>query len=164
MAYDAHDLHEDLIARSEKLAQSSNRGTRGRGRGGGGKSGGRAEMGRDVAISKALSKLLRHDAVKEGLVLDGEGYARLDQVVGLAFFHFLICFVCVSREGLTPEYHSVFAMPCMGVKVRGFAATWACITCNMGCPCRPCGYRHLCSKWSHGCLAVVLELSKSCLS
>lgn len=36
---------------------------------------------RDVQISKALSKLLRHDAEKHKLKLDEEGFAELDKVV-----------------------------------------------------------------------------------
>jgi RNA:NAD 2'-phosphotransferase (TPT1/KptA family) len=40
-------------------------------------------MNREVAVSKALSKLLRHAAEDAGLSLDGEGFARLDQVVSL---------------------------------------------------------------------------------
>ncbi len=47
---------------------------------------GDGEMNREVAISKALSKLLRHAAVDVGLKLDLEGFARVDQVVG-SFFH-----------------------------------------------------------------------------
>lgn len=39
---------------------------------------------RDVQISKALSKLLRHDAEKYKLKLDAEGFAPLDKVVGVA--------------------------------------------------------------------------------
>lgn len=38
---------------------------------------------RDVQISKALSKLLRHDAEKYKLKLDAEGYAPLDKVVSI---------------------------------------------------------------------------------
>ncbi|KFX98824.1 hypothetical protein V490_02092, partial [Pseudogymnoascus sp. VKM F-3557] len=38
-------------------------------------------MSRDVQVSKALSKLLRHDAVKAGLELDDEGFASVDQVL-----------------------------------------------------------------------------------
>jgi RNA 2'-phosphotransferase, Tpt1 / KptA family len=45
---------------------------------------GRGEMNREVAISKALSKLLRHAAVDVGLKLDAEGYARVDQVVSIS--------------------------------------------------------------------------------
>jgi RNA:NAD 2'-phosphotransferase (TPT1/KptA family) len=47
----------------------------GRGRGG--------PMPRDVQVSKALSKLLRHSAEKEGLKLDEAGYINLKDVVGL---------------------------------------------------------------------------------
>jgi 2'-phosphotransferase len=47
----------------------------GRGRGG--------PMPRDVLVSKALSKLLRHSAEKEGLKLDEAGYVNLKDVVGL---------------------------------------------------------------------------------
>jgi hypothetical protein len=46
----------------------------------GGAGGGRAES-RETAISKALSKLLRHAAEEEGVALDNEGFGRLDQVV-----------------------------------------------------------------------------------
>ncbi|KAE9379229.1 hypothetical protein N431DRAFT_327010 [Stipitochalara longipes BDJ] len=56
-------------------------GASGGGRGGrAGGSGGR-EMNREVAVSKALSKLLRHAAVDVGLKLDPEGFARVDQVM-----------------------------------------------------------------------------------
>lgn len=47
----------------------------GRGRGG--------PMPREVQVSKALSKLLRHSAEKEGLQLDEAGYINLKDVVGL---------------------------------------------------------------------------------
>lgn len=47
----------------------------GRGRGG--------PMPREVQVSKALSKLLRHSAEKEGLQLDAAGYINLKDVVGL---------------------------------------------------------------------------------
>ena len=72
---------------SERAARNQGGGVRGkgeanRGRGAdGGKGGGRGEMNRKVAISKALSKLLRHAAEDAGLALDGEGFARVDQVV-----------------------------------------------------------------------------------
>lgn len=48
--------------------------------------GGRARGGpmpREVQVSKALSKLLRHSAEKEGLQLDAAGYINLKDVVGL---------------------------------------------------------------------------------
>lgn len=63
-------------ARAGKGASSSSRGRGGRG----GRNAGRGE-GREVAVSKALSKLLRHAAEDEGLILDGEGFGRVDQVV-----------------------------------------------------------------------------------
>ena len=47
----------------------------GRGRGG--------PLPREVQVSKALSKLLRHSAEKEGLQLDAAGYINLKDVVGL---------------------------------------------------------------------------------
>ena len=54
-------------------------------RGGGkGKRGGGAPD-REVLISKALSALLRHKASDAGIDLDGEGFARLDQVVSELF-------------------------------------------------------------------------------
>jgi 2'-phosphotransferase len=40
-------------------------------------------MNREVAVSKALSKLLRHAAVDAGLKLDPEGFCRVDQVVSI---------------------------------------------------------------------------------
>ncbi|KAM7223810.1 RNA 2'-phosphotransferase, Tpt1 / KptA family domain containing protein [Rhypophila decipiens] len=48
------------------------------GKSGGG--GGRAK-GRDVDLSRALSKLLRHQAASAGIQLDNEGYAPLDKVL-----------------------------------------------------------------------------------
>ncbi|SZF04430.1 unnamed protein product [Blumeria hordei] len=43
---------------------------------------GKREVNRSLAISKALSKLLRHAAHDAGVQLDKEGYARLDDVLG----------------------------------------------------------------------------------
>jgi hypothetical protein len=67
-------------------------GRKGRGKAAGGRGGhsggGRGQVNREVAVSKALSKLLRHAADDEGLVLDQEGFARLDQVVRLACLSF----------------------------------------------------------------------------
>lgn len=59
-------------------------GGRGAGRRAGAGAGGKGEMNREVAVSKALSKLLRHAAEDEGLALDNEGFARLDQVVSFS--------------------------------------------------------------------------------
>jgi hypothetical protein len=38
-------------------------------------------QGRDVQVSKALSKLLRHAAEKEGLKMNAQGYASVTDVV-----------------------------------------------------------------------------------
>ena len=49
----------------------------------GGKSGrgGRAPLTREVTVSKALSFILRHGAEKEGLALDAEGFANVEELV-----------------------------------------------------------------------------------
>jgi 2'-phosphotransferase len=86
MASSSHDP-DTLIDKAQELDLNHNeRGSRsnrggGKGKGGRGGKGGTGGMDRDVAISKALSKLLRHAAADAGLVLDGEGYGRVDQVV-----------------------------------------------------------------------------------
>lgn len=80
---------DDFIDKAEELDiqdRGGRRGNRGggRGKGRGGKSGGGSGggvMNREVAVSKALSKLLRHAAEDVGLKLDAEGYAGLDDVV-----------------------------------------------------------------------------------
>lgn len=54
-------------------------------KGKGGRGGYGGPQPRDVQVSKALSKLLRHQAEKAGITLDGEGYAPLDKVVRLLF-------------------------------------------------------------------------------
>ena len=78
----------DLIAKAEDLDINEKgrpmhgQGGIGRARGGrGGRAGGGGAEIREVAVSKALSKLLRHAAKDEGITLDAEGFARLDQVV-----------------------------------------------------------------------------------
>jgi len=83
--------NSDIVTMSQDLNISSSRGGRGGNRGtkkknisggrGGGGGGERKVTNREVAISKALSKLLRHAAEDEGLALDGEGFARVDQVM-----------------------------------------------------------------------------------
>jgi hypothetical protein len=95
--------HSDLIDMSNDLSlsgrgeRSVRGGGRGRGGRGGGGGGGRVEK-REVQISKALSKLLRHDAEKEGLALDAEGFARVDQVVGSLFsFFYLLSWEVLSN-------------------------------------------------------------------
>ncbi|KXJ94440.1 KptA family-domain-containing protein [Microdochium bolleyi] len=52
----------------------------GAGGGRGGRNGGADGGNRDMILSKALSTLLRHQAEAAGVELDGEGFARLDQV------------------------------------------------------------------------------------
>jgi hypothetical protein len=79
-------MSEDLsIGERSRGGRAGGRGRHNRGnpRGSGGKAG-----NREVAVSKALSKLLRHAAEDEGLALDAEGFARLDQVVSLRMFFF----------------------------------------------------------------------------
>lgn len=83
---------EDYIDLAEELDNGAGAGRRGA-KGGRGRAGGRGGRGaraggsgggvmtREVAISKALSKLLRHAAVDAGLKLDPEGFAKVDQVV-----------------------------------------------------------------------------------
>lgn len=71
----AHSVLEDRAIDQAQKGRAS-RGAGGRGRGG--RSGG---QGREVQISKALSRLLRHQAENAGITLDSEGYAPLDRVV-----------------------------------------------------------------------------------
>jgi len=58
---------------------------RGEGKGRGGKSGGGGKKGgpkeRETQVSKALSKILRHQAESQGLKLDEEGYVRVDDLL-----------------------------------------------------------------------------------
>jgi 2'-phosphotransferase len=92
--YDMADSETpDLVTMSqdldlgEKSARGNKRGEKG-GRGGkqkqsrsAGQGGGDRVENREVMVSKALSKLLRHAAEDVGLALDPEGFARVDQVV-----------------------------------------------------------------------------------
>lgn len=87
---------EALADRLEDMAMSAPRhqggqsghGKRGGGKGGKGGGGGGREGGRDrreVDLSKALSRLLRHQAGNAGVELDREGFASLDRVVSSLF-------------------------------------------------------------------------------
>lgn len=67
----------------ERVHTQADRGKK-RGRGGGGGRGGRGGMGREVQVSKALSKLLRHQAESAGIKLDAAGFAELDKVVSFS--------------------------------------------------------------------------------
>lgn len=84
-----------LADRLEDVALSSSRHGKGRdggkawGRGGGGGGGGGGGRSRrEVSLSKALSRLLRHQADSAGIELDREGFARLDKVVSYFSFSF----------------------------------------------------------------------------
>ncbi|KEZ46871.1 hypothetical protein SAPIO_CDS0199 [Scedosporium apiospermum] len=72
---DTTKLEEGAYAKAERGEGRSGRG-RGRGRGGGG-----GGMKREVQVSKALSRLLRHQAENAGVKLDESGYAELDKVM-----------------------------------------------------------------------------------
>lgn len=89
---------EDMIERDLNLGggkrggKRGGRGGRSGGRGGGGRGGGGEN--REVLVSKALSRLLRHAADEAKLALDSEGYARVDQVV--SSFFWLLDYLSVS--------------------------------------------------------------------
>lgn len=82
---DLGNMPEGLDIEERFHGQGNQGGGRGRGKGGRGGRGGGGGKGpdREVAVSKALSKLLRHAADDAGIKLDAEGYARLDEVVSL---------------------------------------------------------------------------------
>lgn len=67
----------------EDKAVQGRQGGRGGGRGGGRRGGGGRPQDRNVQVSKALSKLLRHQADNAGVKLDEGGWAELDKVVRL---------------------------------------------------------------------------------
>jgi len=74
---------------SEALAEQLSDIPQSTGKSGGGRKGGnRGGLSRDVQVSKALSKLLRHDAQKAGLKLDEEGFADVGEVVSEISFGF----------------------------------------------------------------------------
>ncbi|KFH48087.1 tRNA 2'-phosphotransferase-like protein [Hapsidospora chrysogenum ATCC 11550] len=65
---------EDKALDSKPPRKSRGRNGRGGGRGGG-------HQSREVQVSKALSRLLRHQAENAGIKLDRDGYAPLDEVL-----------------------------------------------------------------------------------
>ncbi|OHW91577.1 tRNA 2-phosphotransferase 1 [Colletotrichum incanum] len=73
------DQYEEAAAAVEDKTQKrgGRRGGKGGGRGGGGGGG----QPREVLVSKALSRLLRHQAENAGVKLDEGGYAPLDKVL-----------------------------------------------------------------------------------
>ncbi|KAK4179800.1 putative tRNA 2'-phosphotransferase 1 [Triangularia setosa] len=70
-----------LIADQFDAQTSSSTSSKRGGRSGGGRGGGRPGGGRAVDLSRALSRLLRHQASNAGIDLDKEGYAPLDKVL-----------------------------------------------------------------------------------
>ncbi|EGO57664.1 hypothetical protein NEUTE1DRAFT_62747 [Neurospora tetrasperma FGSC 2508] len=73
---------EDQATHHQDLADRASRSNRGGGRGPkSGGHGGHRKGGRDVDLSRALSRLLRHQAASAGITLDAEGYAPLDKVL-----------------------------------------------------------------------------------
>ena len=75
----ADDIAEQF---EERMTLGLGRGARQRGRGGRG-----GARGRETDISRAMSRLLRHQAESAGVPLDAEGFAPLDQVVSPLDLH-----------------------------------------------------------------------------
>ena len=98
MADDYEDHEPDALPRTSK-------GGRGKGKGRGSVGGKTDGPGREILISKALSRLLRHSAVEAGLTLDGEGYARVDQVVSNAHELLRLSYWGGSRNRCDLCYH-----------------------------------------------------------
>lgn len=77
-------MADDLGGNATHLAledkAGAGRGGRGGRRGGGGRGGGRPQD-RNMLVSKALSRLLRHQAENAGVKLDEGGWAKVDEVV-----------------------------------------------------------------------------------
>jgi 2'-phosphotransferase len=99
---------EALADRLEDQALSSARHSGGGKRGGGGRGGGggKASEGgrgqREVSLSRALSRLLRHQAGNAGVELDREGFACLGEVVSTFFlfsFGWLLSGCCAAGGG-----------------------------------------------------------------
>lgn len=67
----------------EDKTQKKGGGPGGGRKGGKGGRGGGGAQSREMLVSKALSKLLRHQAENAGIQLDEGGYAPLDKVVSL---------------------------------------------------------------------------------
>lgn len=78
---DQDAINSSHHAQEEKAHDRANRHSGRRGGRGGGRGGRASGQGRDVQISRTLSKLLRHQAESAGIKLDSEGFAPLDKVV-----------------------------------------------------------------------------------
>ncbi|KAI1437739.1 RNA 2'-phosphotransferase, Tpt1 [Xylaria sp. CBS 124048] len=103
--------------RVEVAETSKGRGGRGRGRGGGGRGGGGGGGGgrggttsRQVQISKALSKLLRHQAQNAGMTLDSEGFVPLDKVMQWLRFQKLQPTLAEIKEEVATNAKQRFSM------------------------------------------------------
>lgn len=85
----AGQLEEKASLQQQQQQQQQRQQAKGKKAKGGGKEGGGGGGGpkREKDISRALSRLLRHQAVNAGIHLDKEGYAPLDKVVSA----FLLC-------------------------------------------------------------------------
>lgn len=126
MAHDGHDGDgmdlgaEDIsrLALEDKALDagdaSGRRGKGGKGKGGGrggrggGGGGGGGSQGREVQVSRALSRLLRHQAQNAGIQLDGEGYAPLHKVVS---------FTCPPSPSLSLSTWKTWC-PCYGPRKK----------------------------------------------
>ncbi|CAM1505531.1 Fc.00g111680.m01.CDS01 [Cosmosporella sp. VM-42] len=81
---DDHEGSSADMARLEledKIVEKAQKGRSDRGAGGRGRGGRFGGQGREVQVSKALSRLLRHQAENAGIQLDNEGFAPLDRVL-----------------------------------------------------------------------------------
>lgn len=89
------DMADEIADRLEGVS-TGGRGRGGhRGRGGRGGGGGGAK-GRGVDLSRALSRLLRHQAANAGIQLDSEGYAPLELVVSFLLIYSSFHETCVQ--------------------------------------------------------------------
>ncbi len=94
----ADRLEDTVLASSSTRGGGGGRGGKhGKGRGGGGGRGGEGGRGRrEVDLSRALSRLLRHQAGAAGVEVDREGFAGLDKVVSTSSS---IAFLFFGRQG-----------------------------------------------------------------
>ena len=60
--------------------------------------GGRPADDRETQISKKLSYVLRHGAIKEGLEMDERGFVRVDDIVSRGFTLALLLFMLCIQD------------------------------------------------------------------
>lgn len=86
---------EEQASVQQKLSSSSSppppKAKKTKGAGGGAGAGAGGPQKRQKDISRALSRLLRHQATNAGIQLDREGYAPLDKVVSLILASSILC-------------------------------------------------------------------------